>query len=489
MEDQQDIERALGSHFPLVLIETHEEKRVLVALEHALKKTIKPLYQWSITEGLRRADKMYAEQQLVSEPLQVLKFISEDSSNNIYLLLDFHPYLENSVHIRLLKEFCQNSVGSKIILLSHRLEVPAELKSYCVECKLSVPKLEKVDQVVRKIANEWAEKNQGKKVKADPDSLKLLIQNLLGLGLADVERFARSAIFDDGAITACDIQEVMSAKYRVLEKGGAISFEYDTSKFKDVAGLENLKNWLHRRKSAFSGETKGFKVDPPKGLVLLGVQGCGKSLAAKAIAGMWGVPLLRFDFGALYDKYVGASEKNLRASLETAEKLSPCVLWIDEIEKGLSVHDHDGGASQRILGMLLTWMAEQKDNVFVVATANDIERLPPELLRKGRFDEIFFVDLPSAEVRKEIFRIHLEKREIDQSKFDLDQLVKESEGFSGAEIEQAIVSMLYAVLAEEKELGTAGLVDEIHKTKPLSVVMGDKIEALREWARERTVPA
>lgn len=490
MKDQQDIERALGSHFPIILIESHEERRVLRSLEEAIKKTLKPLYRWSITEGLRRADKMYSEQQVTENVVDVLKFISSDSfSESVYVLLDFQPYLEDPVHVRLLKEFCQNASGSKIVFLSHKLEIPEALKPYCVECALNVPEPEKVEEVVRRVANNWAEKNSGNKVKADQDSLKLLIQNLLGLSLEDVERFARAAIFDDGAITQSDIQDVMSAKYKLLEKGGAVSFEYDTSKFKDVAGLDNLKSWLSKRTAAFSGETKGFKIDPPKGVVLLGVQGCGKSLAAKAISGMWGVPLLRFDFGALYDKFIGESEKNLKASLETAERLSPCVLWIDEIEKGLSVHNHDGGASQRILGMLLTWMAEEKENVFVVATANDIEKLPPELLRKGRFDEIFFVDLPDEKTREEIFRIHLEKREVGLDKFDLKVLAKVSDGFSGAEIEQAIVSLLYGVLAEEMELGSEALVVEIEGTRPLSVLMGDRVRKLREWASGRTVKA
>jgi SpoVK/Ycf46/Vps4 family AAA+-type ATPase len=249
-----------------------------------------------------------------------------------------------------------------------------------------------------------------------------------------------------------------------------------------------MKRWLEQRRQVFLAEQPPVGLDPPKGILLLGVQGGGKSLAAKSVAGSWGVPLLRLDFGTLYNKYYGETERNLRQSLRAAESMSPCVLWIDEIEKGLS-GDADGGPSKRVLGTLLTWMAERKSRVFLVATANDIEMLPPELLRKGRFDEIFFVDLPDASVRHEIFRIHLEKREQDSSTFELTQLQAASEGFAGAEIEQAVVAALYASHASKEKLNTDHILQEIEQTKPLSILMAEKIAYLRNWAASRTVSA
>jgi SpoVK/Ycf46/Vps4 family AAA+-type ATPase len=281
----------------------------------------------------------------------------------------------------------------------------------------------------------------------------------------------------------------MEAKYRLMNASGVLSFEYETARFGKVGGLSKLKEWLSVRQRVFQGEAVGFGLEAPKGVLLLGVQGCGKSLAAKAVAGVWDVPLLRLDFGALYNKYIGETEKNLRDALRTAEVMAPCVLWVDEIEKGLAGGDGDDGVSRRVLGTLLTWMAERKKSVFLVATANDVTGLPPELLRKGRFDEIFFVDLPDEATRALIFQIHLKNRNLQPSRFDLDRLAKASPGFSGAEIEQAIVSSLYASLATSSTISMTHLLEELGKTKPLSVVMKEKIDWLRNWARERTVPA
>jgi SpoVK/Ycf46/Vps4 family AAA+-type ATPase len=251
--------------------------------------------------------------------------------------------------------------------------------------------------------------------------------------------------------------------------------------------MHRLRHWLEIRREFFLEDTE-LELDPPRGILLLGVQGCGKSLVAKAAAAIFHAPLLRLDFGVLYNKYYGETERNLRKALETAEVMAPCVLWMDEIEKGLSVQNDDDGLSRRILGTFLTWMAERKKSVFVVATANDIMRLPPELVRKGRFDEIFFVDLPSAENRSDILRIHLQKRSLDPAEFDLAALVQATEGYSGSEIEQAIVSAMYNAHAKREVLAQAELIAEIRATRPLSVVMSEKVQELRSWAATRTVP-
>jgi SpoVK/Ycf46/Vps4 family AAA+-type ATPase len=279
----------------------------------------------------------------------------------------------------------------------------------------------------------------------------------------------------------------MQAKYELLNRGGVLAFEYDTAQFADLGGMARLKEWLRVRKPAFDGSAP--HLESPKGVLLLGVQGCGKSVAAKAAAGIYGVPLLRLDFATIHNKYIGESERNLRESLATAETMSPCVLWIDEIEKGISTGEGDSGTSRRLLGTFLTWLAEKKTRVFVVATANDISSLPPELVRKGRLDEIFFVDLPSSAIREDVLRIHAKKRNLTLSENHVRQLAVACEGFSGAEIEQAVVSAVYAAHATGAPAGAQHVLQEIRVTRPLSVTMEEKISELRSWAAERTVPA
>jgi SpoVK/Ycf46/Vps4 family AAA+-type ATPase len=313
------------------------------------------------------------------------------------------------------------------------------------------------------------------------------VRNLVGLSATDVRRLALKAINDDGVISESELPEVMRAKYELLGRDGVLSFEYETAKFSEIGGLKRLRDWLEVRKEFFLEETDA-QLDPPRGVLLLGVQGCGKSLIAKAAAAIFRAPLLRLDFGVLYNKYYGETERNLRKAFETAEVMSPCVLWMDEIEKGVAVQNDDDGLSRRILGTFLTWMSERKKPVFVVATANDIMRLPPELVRKGRFDEIFFVDLPSPQNRRDILLIHLRKRSLDPKEFDLEKIIEATKGFSGSEIEQAIVSAMYTARAKRHTLTQEDLITEIHQTRPLSVVMAEKVEELREWASTRTVP-
>jgi len=314
------------------------------------------------------------------------------------------------------------------------------------------------------------------------------VQNLSGLSHADTQRLAKNAIYHDGAITGSDIPAVMQAKYQLLNRGGILSYEYDTAQPNEIAGFRNVKVWLQQRRLAFT-DRRPAGLDAPKGILLLGVQGCGKSLIAKAAAGVFGVPLLRLDFGALYNKYHGETERNLRESLQTSEVMSPCVLWLDEIEKGLAVGDDESGTSRRVLGSLLTWMAERKSHVLLVATANDVRALPPELVRKGRFDEIFFVDLPTPAQRAEILSIHLQKRSLSPQEFDLPRLVEASLDFSGAEIEQCIVSALYAAHALQQGPALQHVLAELKKTRPLAILMSERIQALRHWAADRTVPA
>jgi SpoVK/Ycf46/Vps4 family AAA+-type ATPase len=356
---------------------------------------------------------------------------------------------------------------------------------------LSMPDPEQVRKILGEEIQFWQQGQGGAKLKGDPQAANMLVQHLVGMSLGDARRLIRQAIRDDGLISMADIARLLKLKHEALGSEGMIELELDCGSFADVGGQQNLKRWLELRRSVFLNPQSGKGLDPPKGILLLGVQGAGKSLAAKAVAGSWGLPLLRLDFAALYNKYHGETERNLRDSLKQAEAMAPCVLWIDEIEKGLAPDSgsSDGGVSRRVLGTLLTWMTERKARIFLAATANDISQLPPELLRKGRFDEIFFVDLPDQPVREDIFRIHLRRRELDPAKFDLGALGAAAEGFSGAEIEQAIVAGLYEAQASGQPLAATHILGEIQRTRPLSVVMAEKITELRQWAASRTVPA
>ncbi len=493
MPDMHDLEIMLGSRLPVLVIETFEEPRALELVCRAGLGLGKPVFNWSVTEGLKRIDLEHnVAQRLTSELHDALGQIKSTDRAGIYILCDAHPFLDdNPKNVRLLKEIAMrhDRVAHTVVLLSHAIEIPPEVKRYSAQMELSLPNDQQLLSLVRDEASHWSAQNRGQKVKTDSKSLNALVSNLRGLTYSDARRLARGAIMDDGAITEDDLPNLNKAKFQLMDMDGVLSFEYDTADFAEVGGLSRLKDWLQQRRTVFLGQEEDGGLDRPKGIMLLGIQGGGKSLAAKAVAGCWHVPLLRLDFGALFNKFIGETEKNLREALKLADMMEPCVLWMDEIEKGLSVDGNDNGTSKRILGTLLTWMAERKTRVFIVATSNDISRLPPELVRKGRMDEIFFVDLPSLEIRQTIFGIHLKKRFIDPDKFDLERLAMASDGFSGAEIEQAIVAALYACQAQECDLDTHHILDEIANTSPLSVVMAEKMAQLRAWADERTVSA
>jgi hypothetical protein len=493
MNDRRDLELVLESGTPLIVIETTDEARVLELLRDiALARSAsayRPLFRWSITDGLQRLDLDLEAQRHNADPGDVLRHIRSVAKPGVYALLDFHPFLSEPMHIRLLKDIALAATAAKVtlLLIGHRLELPQELAGFTARFTLQLPSPHDRHAIVERCAAEYAAE-RGRQVKVDQAALDLLVQNLAGLTTADTERLARNAIRDDGAVTASDLATVMKAKYQLLNRGGVLSFEYETTRLADLAGFRNLKHWLKQRALAFARD-RAPQLDPPKGILLLGVQGCGKSLAAKATAAAFGLPLLRLDFGSLYNKYHGETERNLRESLQTAEVLSPCVLWLDEIEKGLATGHDDSGTARRVLGSLLTWMAERRAQVFLVATANDVNDLPPELIRKGRFDEIFFVDLPPPPSRAEILTVHLRRRGLAPERMNLAELVALTDGFSGAEIEQCIVSSLYAAQALGQPADHSHLAAEARKTRPLSVIMAERVAALRAWAAGRTVPA
>ena len=488
MPDSRDLELLIHGHIPIITIETHEENRALDLIIKASRREFLPTFKWTVTDGLQRLDLSLDPQRHVSDPQDGLKHIKSSALQGIYILLDFDPYLKDPVNIRLLKEIAMTFDGAKgkIILLSHQLNLPDNLQSMSCNFSLNLPSAKVLEKIIRDEAHTW-QTAENQRVRTDRETLDRLIQNLSGLTHRDAKRLIRNAIIDDGAITESDLPDVMQAKYKLLNRDDVLSFEFETAHFSELAGMKKLKSWLKQRQSVFTQDTK-TSLDIPKGILLLGVQGCGKSLAAKTVAGIWGVPLLRLDFGRLYDKYVGETEKNLRQALHTAEVMSPCVLWIDELEKGIASGNDDQGTSKRLLGSLLTWMAEKSARVFIVATANQIDALPPELIRKGRLDEIFFVDLPDTLNRSQIFKIHFNKREVDYSEIDFDQVAEASNGFSGSEIEQAVVSSIYACHGTDAKINTKIILHELNNTRPLSVVMAEQIQDLRNWASERTVP-
>ncbi|MDP2227653.1 MAG: AAA family ATPase [Moraxellaceae bacterium] len=492
MANFQDLRTLVKSRTPFIMVESREEARALLLMQKVARAMPRLLFQWTATQGLLRLDIADAKpQSFAAGADDVLAQIRANKSASIYVLCDFHPWLHDSpVRVRQLRDIAlaADTTGHTIVFLSHALTLPPELQGHAASFSLALPNENTLREIIAEEARLWSQAHPGQKVLADPLAHDMLVRLLAGLTHADAQRLARQAIVDDGAIRDADLPEINRSKFRMMNMEGVLQFEYDTRGLADIGGLRHLKQWLAIRRQPFLGGAEAL-LDTPRGVLLLGVQGGGKSLAARVIAGSWQVPLLRMDAGALYNKFHGETERNVRETLRLADAMSPCVLWIDEIEKAMAQDGNDNGTSSRVLGTLLTWMAERKSRVFLVATANDISRLPPELMRKGRFDEIFFVDLPDAASRADIFRIHLGKRKIPVENIDFTAVAAASERFTGAEIEQAVVSARYRAHAGSAAMTTADLLAELRETKPLAVTMAEKVEGLRRWAAERAVMA
>jgi len=484
-----DLTAIIRSRTPLISVETSEEPQIVQLVRQIGKQLNLKAYRWTITDGMQAFETCDQPNGSVLKSQEVLNFIKNTGSYSLFVLLDFQPYLQDALHVRYLKDIALSYARhfSTVVMVGASLQVPEDLRPFTARFCLPLPTAKELRGIVSDVAADWASERSQTGIQTTNKTLDMLVRNLTGLTATDARRLAQKAINDNGAIEESDLPVVMQAKYELLGRDSLLSFEYETAQFADIGGMRRLRQWLEVRKSFFLDGPVDH-LDPPRGLLLLGVQGCGKSLAAKAAAGIFSAPLLRLDFSTLYSKYYGETEKNLRKAFETAEVMAPCVLWLDEIEKGLATGDDDDGLSRRLLGTLLTWMSERKEAVFIVATANDISRLPPEVVRKGRFDEIFFVDLPAAENRKDILSIHLRKRCQDPAKLNLEELAVATDGFSGSEIEQAVVSAMYTTHAQGSGLTQAALLGEIKQTRPLSVLLAEKVEDLREWAKERTVP-
>ena len=488
----KDIKVLIESSHPIIAVETDEEERVTDILARLAVALEVPLWTWTTIGGLTRPGGLGPAED-TRQPHAALAKMAASRANGIYLFKDLHRFLDNAAVVRRLRDLAPALAKSRraLVLVAPSFELPAEIRSIAIVVRLELPSVAELELLVRRVVADLARKNTVT-VSATQSDLSDMARALCGLTLFDAERALTRAIVEDLSLGKADVDRLLELKRQVIERDGLLDFRPRIDDFTQVGGLANLKAWLSQRRGAFSDEGRAFGLEPPKGILLLGVQGCGKSLAAKAVAKEWALPLLKLEPGRLYDKYVGESEKNLERALALAERLAPVVLWIDELEKGFSNVSHsetDAGLSRRIFGRLLGWMQDRKAPVFIAATCNDIVSLPPEFVRKGRFDEIFFVDLPTAEERRDIFAIHVKRRRRDPSGFDLELLAAASEGFSGAEIEQAVVAGLYRAFAVKLDLTTDVIVRELASTKPLSVTRAEEVAGLREWAKERAVRA
>jgi len=491
----EELELLVRARYPLIYVTTWEEERVLQVVEQIASRLGKHVHEWSINRGLlrtRSAVDARAEGRPGSkDPIVLLREIHSLTDPALICLKDFHPYLKDSAVVRGLRELAAalRQTYTTVILLSPTLDLPRELEKDICVLDFPLPSKEDLHLLLEAIRTEIAGTGAGYDITRKPEEVEALLDAALGLTLTEAENVFAKALVLSGRLSALEVPYVYSEKKQIILKSGLLEYVDVDDDLGNVGGLSLLKAWLVKRRLAFSERAHAFGLPSPRGVLILGVQGCGKSLCAKAVAHQWEMPLLRLDMGRVFSSYVGESESNVRRAIRLAESMSPVVLWIDEIDKGLAGMKGgvtaDSGTSQRVFGTIITWLQEKNAPVFVIATANQIELLPPEMLRKGRFDEIFFVDLPQKEERREIFAIHLHKRRRDPAQFDLDALAGASEGLSGAEIEGAAVAALYDAYEKGKDLDTETILHSLSESVPLSVTMREDIERLRSWARGR----
>jgi AAA+ superfamily predicted ATPase len=501
-----DIQTLVLSYHPVIVIETVEEERVQGLLQTVVQDMNIQLFEWSITQGLARPPGSGNDRWVnecappgsiraaafdkTTDPLDVLRHIQDMSMKAMFLLKDFTRHLSDATVARQFREVAQqfSQNRSAIVLTGNSISLPSEISHDVVYYELRLPGQEELKQVVSDVLRTLRTKSRIQ-VEVQEEHLQTLVQALTGMTLKQARQAIAYAALEDGKLTIEDVASVLQRKAQIIREGGVLDYFPMDENPLNLGGFNRLKQWLAQARVGFSSQAHELNLSPPKGILIVGIQGCGKSLAAKAIARAWTLPLLKLDTGRLYDKYVGESEKNFRQAIALAESMAPTVLWIDEIEKsfGTDDGDADGGLSRRLFGSFLTWMQEKSHDVFVVATANDISRLPSELLRKGRFDEIFYVDLPNPQERATILQLHLMHHKQHPEQFNLPALVQATDGFSGAELEQAVVAALYRALYLKKPLDTALLTDIIQGIIPLSVSRREDLQHLRAIARERFV--
>lgn len=429
------------------------------------------------------------------EPVQALANMESMTVEAVFILKDFHRHMDDPVVVRRLRDVGQKFSANRrtVILTAPELAVPPELTTLVEYFDLPLPDRDRLHEIIKDTFTRLS-KTYTLKLQLDSAGVDAMSANLRGLTEEEAERAISQALVTRYALCQETITDVLDAKKQLLRHSGMLEFVEATDNLAGVGGLENLKHWLAQRRGAWEDSARAFGLEPPRGMIILGVQGCGKSLCARAVAGEWKLPLVKFDTSAVYDKYIGETEKRIRKVFQVAEGLAPCVLWIDELEKvfagsGPDSASADAGVSSRLLASFLSWMQDRKSPVFVAATCNNVTVLPPELIRKGRFDELFFVDLPNQAERKQIFSIQISKRKRNPAEFDLEKVAAAANGYSGAEIDAAVQGAMYAAFSEKKEISTQHLLNAIAQTVPLSRTRSEEIASLREWARTRAVPA
>lgn len=480
----------LKAAYPLLYVVTWEEARIEADLTAVAKSLDYGLHSWSVTEGL--VDLTRGAARDMRDPIDALAAIAEIPEKSLVCLKDFHAFLgdenqpANPLIVRTLRDLGRVLKGQQkcVLIAAPLLRLPRELEKEVTVIEHDLPSKADLGLVVDGIAK------SAQLTCPEGDARDALLESALGLTTAEAENALALSFVERRAL----VPEVIAReKAQAVKKSGLLELWENTGSLDDVGGLDGLKVWLRQRRDAFTSRAKDFGLPVPKGLLMVGLPGCGKSLTAKAASAAWGRPLLRLDAGKIFGGLVGESERNLRRIIQVSEAIAPCCLWVDEIEKAFggsgSSGTADGGTSARVFGSFLTWMEEKKSPVFVLATANDVSALPAELLRKGRFDELFFVDLPNEEERRGIFEIHLKKRGRDSKRFDVQALAKASELFSGAEIEAAVIGGMFQAFDAGQELETSHVGESVRATTPLAVTAREKVQALRDWAKTRARPA
>lgn len=506
----KELAALIKARFPIIYVVTWEEKRFVDTVKAMLQDTSlfnKPrsVWEWTVVDGYVRNNRI--EKGDVKTPMRALEFADELEEDGVLILKDMYAQLANpnceQNIIRKLKDLVwrikEGNWLKTVIITGHDKFIPDALQKEILIKEFSLPTADEIQKVLLNLVEQ---NKQNQRLRFDLNSnnaVARLCEAACGLTLNEAENAFALSMVNDGVLNINDISTIAEEKKQIIHRNGLLEFSMPKLKMEDIGGLENLKKWLEKRADSWSEQARKYNIPAPRGVLITGLPGCGKSLTAKTVSTSWNVPLLRLDMGAVFSGLVGSSERNMRTVIQTAESMAPCVLWIDEIEKAFSGvgSSGDSGTATRLFGTFLTWMQEKEKFVFVVATANNIDFLPPELMRKGRFDEIFFVDLPTRAERKIIIDIHLKKRlnhpdVIGNQKLDdsfIDPLVERTEGFTGAEIEQVVISGLFEAFSENRSIAMGDFITAIENTVPLVVTQSEKIRAIREWANVRAVSA
>jgi AAA+ superfamily predicted ATPase len=495
---QEELETLIRARYPIIYVVSWEEERVERCLREIAEKREKSLFVWTITEGIVKSgtapQRSKAGAGSTADPLAALDAVIQQVGPAIYLFKDFHPFTTddrcNLAVIRRLRDAAYHlrDTYKSIVIVAPMMRISQDLAKDVTVVEFGLPGPDDFTALLDRIIEDVKD-NPQVHIDLNAEARERLLHAARGLTLKEAENVFAKTLVLDGRLGGDAVGVVFGEKQQIIKKSGLLEYYETDESFAGVAGLEHLKQWFVKRRIAFSDRAARFGLSAPRGVMLLGVQGCGKSLCAKALASLWNLPLLRFDLGRMFSSLVGSSEENIRRALQTAESVAPVILWVDEIDKALAgaadSAGSDGGTSARVFGTLLTWLSEKTSAVFMICTANQISHLPPELLRKGRLDEIFFVDLPTVEERIDILKIHLRRRQRDPAKFDLAALAKACEGFSGAEIEEAVIAGLFEAFSSREDLSSDHVMKMIAETVPLSKTMSEELNRLRNWASGR----